>query len=351
MKTLLVKLVQFGQLSGTMVLTIAAIIALFGFMTPLLDAFNHLQPIWFFGTLISLILCWVLYKKSAYRTLLSSIGFAGLIASSLSVVPEAIGAISTPNTLSTPASAKTYKLLTHNIFARNADMAHEFSSIVAQSPDFVTLQEYFPYQRRHLHPMLVEEFPHFAICVGQKRGNLGLYSRHPFSPDREVTCDWDPDRRVARILARFTPDDAPAFSVMTTHLDWPVQVNPLFKDLPVRERFALTTMRQTNQFIDLSAAVQEVDGPVILTGDFNSTSWSYALRKFTSASGLTRHTKNLATFPRSLYIFGWRNTPAFLPLDHVMTKDGILVHDVDTIADTKSDHSPVLATFSVVVRP
>ncbi|WP_316359959.1 endonuclease/exonuclease/phosphatase family protein [Devosia sp.] len=94
--------------------------------------------------------------------------------------------------------------------------------------------------------------------------------------------------------------------------------------------------------------VDKIDGPVILAGDFNSTPWSYGLRDFVVRNGLVRETMNLLTFPMSWFYFGaWRDTLPFLPLDHVMTRGGIVVHEVHAGRATASDHLPVVLKFSV----
>ena len=87
---------------------------------------------------------------------------------------------------------------------------------------------------------------------------------------------------------------------------------------------------------------------MILAGDFNSTAWSYSLRSFVTANGFVRETLNMLTFPMSWHYFGaWRDTVPFLPLDHVMTRGGLTVHDIHTGHPTASDHLPVVFTFSV----
>src|SRR5690606_37006706 len=85
-------------------------------------------------------------------------------------------------------------------------------------------------------------------------------------------------QRTARILATFALEGA-RFSVMTTHLDWPVPV-----------------ARQLMEFEELTTAVNATKGPLLVVGDFNSTPWSYALRDFGMRAMLDRHTRNIVTF-------------------------------------------------------
>jgi endonuclease/exonuclease/phosphatase (EEP) superfamily protein YafD len=119
---------------------------------------------------------------------------------------------------------------------------------------------------------------------------------------------------------------------MTTHLDWPIPVG-----------------RQEEQLNRLSAVVDEIEGPLVLAGDFNSTPWSYGLRRFVRDNDFTRETVNLLTYPmRWFYLGAWRDTWPLLPLDQVMTRGGIVVHDLHGGRPTASDHLPVVFSFSVL---
>jgi endonuclease/exonuclease/phosphatase (EEP) superfamily protein YafD len=222
--------------------------------------------------------------------------------------------------------------MTHNVFGLNDRMEQVSSAIFAEDPDIVVIQEYFGGQASGLHPALLARYPYYVRCRGGKRANLGLYSRLPFEQADADACPDDAygRTRTAHILASFRTDDGRSFSVITTHMDWPLPVT-----------------RQREQLAALSEVVDKVEGPLIVAGDFNSTPWSYALREFVAGSGLVRQTMNLLTFPtRWFYLGTWRDTVPFLPLDHVMTR-GVLMHEVHTGPTTGSDHLPVVVRFSL----
>ena len=351
MKNFTLKILQISHFCGTILVSFLASLAFLGFAFPLLDALNHFQPIWFVSTLLAILLTRALYRTARLRAFITAIGATGFLASAMIVVPEAISGFLPRAPLhseGTNSIPKTYKLLTYNVFALNRELDTAADMISQQAPDFVVLQEYFKYQRRVLHPLLVERFPYSTNCVGKKRGNIALYARMPFSVDGDDPCQWDEDGRFASIVAQFSPIDAPKFAVVTTHLDWPVQISPLWRSARFRDGVHAMTARQAGQFETLAQQLADIEAPLILAGDLNSTSWSYGLRKFTTRNRLTRHTRNLATYPKSFYIFGWRETPAVLSLDHVMSSDGITVHDVSTADAAGSDHLPVITQFSVV---
>lgn len=312
------------------VTAVPAILGLFGFALAPLDLFNHLQLVWFFGTLIALVLVF-LVRGWRWTLVLGVLGFA---ASAWIFVPEWLSSLPARPT----ANGTMLKLMTHNVFGLNYDMARVARVIADENPDIVALQEYFPEQQA-LDALLKPTYPYSVRCQGGKRANLGLYSKIPF--DREMSEKDCPDnayatQRTAHIIAGFTLADGTHFSVMTTHMDWPFPIE--------------------RQRAELAAAAHEannVEGPLIVVGDFNSTPWSYAMKGFEAATGLRRETRNLLTFPELFTVpprisrDGIIHTTPFLPLDQVFER-GITVTELHRGPATGSDHLPVVFTFAVV---
>ncbi|MCS6758782.1 MAG: endonuclease/exonuclease/phosphatase family protein [Candidatus Devosia euplotis] len=212
-------------------------------------------------------------------------------------------------------------------------MAQVTAAIRGENPDIIVLQEYFGEQATNLRPRLLEDCPFFVRYSGSKRANLGLYSRLPFDQVQDGACPNNAyvTDRTGHILARLRTPRGKAFTLLTAHIDWPFPVD-----------------RQREQLEGLSSALAGIEGPPIVAGDFNSTPWSYGLRNFVSSNGLVRETVNLATYPLRFFYFGaWRDTIPFLPLDHVMTRGNIVVHELHAGRPTASDHLPVAFSFSV----
>jgi endonuclease/exonuclease/phosphatase (EEP) superfamily protein YafD len=327
--SLLFFLVRLGLMLGALGAATWSILAVFGFVVPVFDLLNHAQILLLPATLIGLFLVTVLLREN-WRKAAMIYAFLGVAASANVMVPEFVA--STQARPTAPATG-VVRMMTHNLFGMNYAMDKVTAAIFAEDPDIIVLQEYFGEQARDLHPLLIERYPYYVRCRGGKRANLGLYSRIPFEQVEDGAC---PDNayvteRTAHILAKFHTPDGKSFSVITTHMDWP---------LPVQ--------RQQDQLNALSGVLGGIDGPMILAGDFNSTPWSYALRDFVGRNGLVRQTVNLLTYPkRWFYLGAWRDTIPFLPLDHVMTRGGIVVHELHAGRPTASDHLPVVFSFSV----
>jgi endonuclease/exonuclease/phosphatase (EEP) superfamily protein YafD len=327
---LLIGLVRFGIGFGAVGLSLLALLALLGFAVPALDLLNHAQMLLFAALPIALVLVLLLFRGRR-KGWLAGLAGAGLLASAVTFVPEALSGLAA-RPPPPAAGQQVLKLMTHNLFGMNDEMERVAAIVEDEDPDFIVLQEYFPKQSAELHPMLRERYPHFARCRGGKRANLGFYAKQPFALAPGSSCPDDAFgvQRTARVAGSFVLADGALLTVMTTHLDWPVPMG-----------------RQAAQFTELRAAVEAVEGALILAGDFNSTPWSYALRRFEERAGLDRHTHNLVTFPNRFMIRRIHETLPFLPLDHVFGKGGVKVHDVHAGPDSGSDHLPVFVSFSV----
>jgi endonuclease/exonuclease/phosphatase (EEP) superfamily protein YafD len=325
-------LVSWSYLAGCALLCLMAVAAVLGFIHPLPDLFNHAQPVLFFGTLAAMLLCGFFLRPGLLRSLAQSLAATGLAASTLIYVPEFVDGLAVRFD-PPPRERATHSLMTFNVFGRNETPEVLADYIIATDTDIVALQEYSPEVRRGIHQRLAEHYAHFQYCAGGQRAFVGLYSKLPFEPLSEDVCSAsvvNPER-TARIVVRFAPPESEPFALATTHNDWPAPVT-----------------RQVEQFNSLRDALATVELPLLLAGDFNSTPWSYALRRFVDEAGLARHTFNLPTFPKLwYYLRDWRWTPAFLPIDHVMSRGGIEVHELRRGEASGSDHLPIILRFSV----
>lgn len=330
-------------------LSVGAVFAAFGFISPLLDAFNHFQPLWFAGTLVCLLLTGAFFRNERSRALMIALSATGFLTSGVMVMPEIVaGFLARP---APPANAASYRLMTYNIFGANYDTTAVTAMITAEDPDIIAINEYFPEQRDTLHDMLSPDYPYSRLCEGGKRANIAIYARLPFdaSTAHLDPCNHDIDNRTAILTLRFAPDEEPGFTIVAAQLDWPVQISPLRERGDLMSRVDLMTARQRQQFTRLAEEVDGIQGALVLVGDLNSTPWSYALRRFARDGNLTRQTRNMPTFPKLWYIAGeWRTTPAFLPLDHLMTRGSVMVTELHTGYAAGSDHLPVIADFAVL---
>lgn len=302
-----------------------AILAVLGYWVPFFDLFNHLQLFLFFGTLAAAILALLFQVNRAWK------GFAliGFAVSAWTFAPEWLSSLAPRQPVS---DVTTIKVMTHNIFGLNYNMRRVDAAIREEDPDIIALQEFFP-EQAGLADLLKDRYPYGVRCQGGKRANLGLYSKIPFTTQMsEGECPENAQgtQRTAHIIVKFQLSTGASFSLMTTHMDWPYPIE-----------------RQRDEFKAAADAVNAIDGPLLVVGDFNSTPWSYAMKSFEANTGLRRETRNLLTYPELFTVpSGLVRLEPFLPLDHVFQR-GMIVSELHLGDQTGSDHLPVIFTVSV----
>jgi endonuclease/exonuclease/phosphatase (EEP) superfamily protein YafD len=326
--TFILALLRFVFALGILGASAGAVLALLGFAIPVLDLLNHLQMVLFFATLLGAVGALLLGMRWAWKAL----ALIGLAASAWTYGPEWLSAV-TPREA---VAGTTIKVMSHNVFGLNYELDRVDDAIEAEDPDIVVLQEFFP-EQAGLIDLLKVRYPYWVRCQGGKRANLGLFSKMPFT---ELMTPADcPSRatgsqRTAHIIAGYQLEDGTSFSMMTTHMDWPYPIE-----------------RQADQMSAAAEAIRALEGPLVVAGDFNSTPWSYALKRFEEESGLTRETRNLITYP---VLFGGNErlirTLPFLPLDQVFQR-GVTINSLHSSSETGSDHLPVVFSFVVTPSP
>ncbi len=344
----LLLLLQIGLVPVLTGLSLAAIAGLFGFAVPLFDMFNHFQLIWFVGLAVSLGISLLVFRRQG-RNYVRLVGGLGFLASAILVVPELVAAFSGYPPV--PPDTQTVRLMSRNLFGMNYGMARVADAIEEADPDIIALQEYFSEQRDGLRDRLIGEYPHVIECMGGDRASLAVYSRLPFAGTSDSHCPNNYASRLNKVgwlAVQFSTADGREFTVVNTHLNWPIRIAPLRDtSLDWPDRIAAMTSRKSVEYAEVASGLETIEGPLVLVGDFNATPWSYELRDFAERAGLDRQTHNLFTWPARFYIRGWRQFIPFLPLDHLFTRDGILVHSVSATAPAGSDHLALLAEMSV----
>ena len=104
--------------------------------------------------------------------------------------------------------------------------------------------------------------------------------------------------------------------------------------------------RQQRELASSLEVIGDDASDVILAGDFNSTPWSFTLRRFDEASTLQRHTRALPTWPAQAWTrFYLPAIAPFLPIDHVYSGSRWRLTSLRRGPRTSSDHYPIEATF------
>ncbi|MEM1374642.1 MAG: endonuclease/exonuclease/phosphatase family protein [Pseudomonadota bacterium] len=202
----------------------------------------------------------------------------------------------------------TITLFQHNVRATNSALEELASAIKDADPDVITLQE-ISLVNAGLLTRLQGDYPHQHVCSFGQLYSMAVLSRLPRT-DRLPVCS---PRRGLAAMEVMGPD-GPGW-VASVHLYWP---------WPYQQR---------PQSDGIARRIAELNGPVIVAGDFNQLPWSYAVRSIAQAGGVT----NLGPRRRTFEVLGMP-----LPIDHVLAASG----EVTRLGRVGSDHRALSARVS-----
>ena len=98
------------------------------------------------------------------------------------------------------------------------------------------------------------------------------------------------------------------------------------------------------QLARIGALAAGLDGPLLLLGDLNITPWSHPYRRLMRDSGLSDGATGFGVQPT------WPagKPPLWIPIDHTLHSEAVVVLDRRVGPDLGSDHYPVIVDFAVV---
>lgn len=293
---------------------LAAGLALAGFLDWRLDVLTHFAPGYVIVALAAMLVGAV--AGAPWRGRALALGAATIVATAGLMAPEYLRKPEPP-TASTPGQIR---IVQFNAFKRNIDIDRAATWIVAQKPDIVTLQEV----RHDLRDELIRRT---GWEVAGRKEHVMILSR-----EKRLRMVRPPiGTAPLTYLSATYPSESGPFEVVTTHFDWP------------------TYDTHGQQHVGLVRVVRQLPRErMIVTGDFNATPWSYALRRTDRDLGLSRRDRALFSFPTRL----WRvdGPPPLLPIDHIYAGPGWRTVSLERGPTLGSDHYPLVITLAPVGR-
>lgn len=282
-------------------LLIAIVLGFFSFLHPLCDSFAHFRIHFFIFLMVFLALLWPFAsKKETY-----------VIAVGILICVTYLGMILTKK--HHPSSCqKTLKMIQFNLRFDNQHLDKLSAFLQKESIDIATFQE-VTYKHKEKIEALKKMYPYQAYCEFATVGGVMLISKYPFT--QKGGC-LEKEGLVWREIAM----EEKTFSLVSLHLHWPFPFS------------------QAKQIDRLSQELENIQGPVIIAGDFNAVPWSYAVERLAQAS----HSKLIDGMRWSVNadILG---IPVRLPIDHILVRD-FTVSDIWVAPDLGSDHRPIVGT-------
>ena len=300
--------------------TAAALAAQAGRVSPLLDLIGQFALALFAAGLVALAAGLIAARWA--RGSLIVLGLLTVASSGVLIAPE----LTRDTGPSAPANVPgQIKIIQFNTLFSNADIGPIVDWVIAQHPDIVTTQE----TRHDLRDALVART---GWRVAGAAGDLMIFSREPRLRMNRPTL---PRGTQLHWVNATYPSASGPFELITVHLDWPV--GPA----------------QAVQWTRLAELAHRLPSErMIITGDFNSTPFAFAMRRGEHPIGLPRRDRALATFPAKWLADGPIRSPIpFLPIDHVYAGPGWATVSVERgPSGLGSDHNPVVVTLAPVAR-
>ena len=212
------------------------------------------------------------------------------------------------------------RILQANILTSNTNSPALLALVASERPDVVVLQE--PNERwlRELAP-LTNSYPVFAALPREDNFGVAIYCKaNALSADIFLLSDPEgaPSSRARISVAGRT------LTVIGTHTLAPCS--------------SYQWHGRNSFMLELAKALRTIEGPLVVTGDFNNTPWTTTFRDFLTASDLHDSSQGRGPLPT------WPvDSPLLrIPLDHCFHSGSVRILDRRAGPDIGSDHLPLI---------
>jgi endonuclease/exonuclease/phosphatase (EEP) superfamily protein YafD len=315
------RFVRLAVLACAIASALIAVASWAAFFFPPLDLLNQIAPFWLLLAIAGSLAVLVLPREYTHRLARAGFGVV-LLAQAALLAPELLR----PIQVTTDASEAPHVRIVWLNTQSGSSPAGVSEYLIKSGADFVMLAEYHP-ERNAIPADLRAAYPYFAACLEPHACNVVILSRREPIAQRDTYAESASGLRF--VWADFTIDGAP-LRLIATHLNRPYPAE-----------------RHARERRDLAARIGDASPDnTILAGDFNATPWSFALRSFDRASGLTRHDRATPTWPAAAWTRLRLPAPvAFMPLDHVYSGANWRLVQLRRGPRTGADHYPIEAEF------
>lgn len=211
----------------------------------------------------------------------------------------------------TPETGDTV-VLSANLLSDNDDVSALLSVIADEDPDVIALLEFTPTWQAAIGPLRVQ-YPHAIEDPRSDNFGIALLSRLPLTGGVVEYGGAGFPSILATVPSGLT--------ILATH-----------PPPPVGGTYA---GYRDSQFRDIAAAVATTPA-VLVVGDLNATGFSRAFRRLERDGGLQPASQRWApTWPTYF-------PPLWIPLDHALVTEDVIVSDFRVAASVGSDHYPVV---------
>lgn len=296
-----------------------AVASLGGAWSDKLDAFTHAAPLWLAMGVGAVILS-VAFPRGGERWAVAGLGATAIASCAVLMLPDLWMAARFKPSAPSPGDLK---IVQFNVWHENRTPWKSLDWILAQNADVVIIEEGGG-AGWGIIKGLRAAYPHASCKKGTVCETL-IFSRQPMIARGGVVLDKPYLSASWATLA----DPKGAFTVAGVHYTWPVPAGP--------------QQAQSRKLVTALAPFGRRS--TILAGDFNSTPWSFTLKRQDKALGLRRWTRALPSWPSGQFSRVAAAPAPFLPIDHVYAGSEWRAVKVQRGPALGSDHRPIVITL------
>ncbi len=287
-----------------------------------LDVLTHFTPIWLAGLVLAAVIWAVTGRRGRTTPVLALVG--GLSALTL-MLPE----LAAPRNIGGKVDGETLKIVQFNVWILNNDPEGTAAWILQEDPDLVVIQEAASARSIRVTHLIARRYPHRTTCA-----EPWLCSTMILSKVRPVAeGGLSPTVSSAHLAGAWATFSAPGgpYTVVGAHYTWPLPAGP-------QQQMTLRLAKVLKRF---------PADRLIVAGDFNSTPWSFSMRRQDRLFGLERRTRAIASWPATDLLPPYIAAPVpLLPIDQVYAGKGWRTIEVRRGPRLGSDHYPVVVTLA-----
>ncbi len=208
-----------------------------------------------------------------------------------------------------------------NVLKFNKDYESTINAALESDCDLISFQEVDENWEAFLVNGLIDEYPYYQVHSRSDCYGLAVFSKYPISETEVISYRGFPSLKGVIELKENE------VSFIATHTRSPIS----------RNNFNL----RNDQIEHLAEEVKNVEGPLVVIGDFNSVPWDQAIDKFKSNTHLEDSRKSITpTYPSFLPIAG-------IPIDFIFHSKDLKCVGFDSIKSTSSDHYGVIGKYAL----
>lgn len=317
-------LILFAALCLSLGGAVGSLLAWGGVASDWLDVLTHFAPFFFAAGLISLPLTLMVGRSR----LVVSLGLIAMVGSGALMAQDIMRAFEKP--APAVAGAAPLKVIQFNLWGRNTDPEGTARWILAQDADVLVFEEAFG-ETDPIIAALRAKYPYATTCADPWPCSTMIMTRErPLEGggfEKPDSAAHVPGAWVKLATA------AGPITVVGVHYTWPAPAGP-----------------QQAQSRRLTIGISPFDKRrLLIAGDFNSTPWSFSLRRQDNRFGVERRSHAIFSWPAN-YFTRWKiQSPLpFFAIDHIYAGADFVNFQVVRGPKLGSDHFPLVATFGVI---